>query len=62
MKPSPSKPVTKACADTAETQRRLELAASLTGKLSHDFGNYLTGIMGFTELSMFQLAPDSVSY
>jgi two-component system, cell cycle sensor histidine kinase and response regulator CckA len=46
----------------AEIQRRLELAATVTARLSHDFGNYLTGIMGFTELSMFQLNPDSAPY
>jgi signal transduction histidine kinase len=35
---------------------RLEQAALVTSRLSHDFGNYLTGIMGFTELSI-QQAP-----
>ena len=39
----------------AETLR-LEQAAVIAGRLSHDFGNYLTGIMGFTELSL-QQAP-----
>ena len=41
------------------TQRRLEQAAAVTGRLSHDFGNYLTGIMGFTELSISLAPPDS---
>ena len=45
--------------DTAVQQRRLEQAALITSRLSHDFGNYLTGIMGFTELSLSQAPPDS---
>jgi nitrogen-specific signal transduction histidine kinase/CheY-like chemotaxis protein len=46
---------------TADTLNRLEQTAFVTGKLSHDFGNYLTGIMGFTELGMLQLPPDSAA-
>jgi signal transduction histidine kinase len=46
-------------AGAAPVQRRLEQAAAVTGRLSHDFGNYLTGIMGFTELSMSLVPPDS---
>ncbi len=46
-------------AGTAAQQRRLEYAAVLTSRLSHDFGNYLTGIMGFTELSLSQAPLDS---
>lgn len=46
-------------ADTAAQQRRLEQAAVITSRLSHDFGNYLTGIMGFTELSLSQAPLDS---
>ncbi len=41
------------------TQQRLEHTAQITSKLSHDFGNQLTGIMGFTELSLMQLPADS---
>lgn len=41
-------------------QRRLELAAQVTGRLSHDFGNYLTGILGFTELSLTQAPTDGI--
>jgi len=44
----------------AATQAKLEQAAAVTAKLSHDFGNYLTGILGFTELSMTQVAADSL--
>jgi signal transduction histidine kinase/CheY-like chemotaxis protein len=40
----------------AYTRRQLERAALVTGRLSHDFGNVLTGIMGFTELSLTLLA------
>ena len=45
--------------DSAAQQRRLEQAAVITSRLSHDFGNYLTGIMGFTELSLAQAPLDS---
>ena len=40
--------------------RRLEEAAVVTGRLTHDFGNYLTGIMGFTELSLSQAPADGL--
>ncbi len=46
-------------ANAAALQGRLEQAAVITSRLSHDFGNYLTGIMGFTELSLSQAALDS---
>jgi len=39
----------------AERQLRLENAATLVGRLAHDFNNVLTGIMGFTELSLAQI-------
>src|SRR2546425_600277 len=40
-------------------ERGLEQAAVVTSRLSHDFGNFLTGIMGFTELSLSQAPLDS---
>jgi signal transduction histidine kinase len=43
-------------------QRQLEQAAAVTGRLCHDFSNHLTGILGFTELSMPQVAADTVLY
>ncbi len=43
-----------------QRQRRLEHSAGLMHKLAHDFGNVLTGILGFTELSLGQrVAPGS---
>src|SRR5260370_31696880 len=39
---------------------RLEHSAVITGRLSHEFGNYLTGIMGFTELSLAQVPADGL--
>ncbi|HLN26149.1 MAG TPA: response regulator [Gemmataceae bacterium] len=39
----------------AERQLRLENAATLVGRLAHDFNNVLTGIMGFTELGLAQI-------
>jgi signal transduction histidine kinase len=43
-----------------QNRHRLELAAHVTGRLSHDFGNYLTGILGFTELSLTQAPVDGI--
>lgn len=39
----------------ASLRRNLEQTAVLTSRLSHDFGNYLTGILGFTELALTQV-------
>jgi len=39
--------------------RHLETAILVTGRLAHDFGNILTGILGFAELSLTQLPPDA---
>jgi signal transduction histidine kinase/CheY-like chemotaxis protein len=43
--------------DLADRQQRLETTASVTRRLAHDFGNVLTGILGFTELAMGQQVP-----
>jgi signal transduction histidine kinase/ActR/RegA family two-component response regulator len=48
--------------DRALRLRRLEDAAVVTRRLSHDFGNVLTGILGFTELTMSQLAPTNSAF
>jgi nitrogen-specific signal transduction histidine kinase/ActR/RegA family two-component response regulator len=39
--------------------KQCETATVVTGRLAHDFGNILTGILGFAELSLTELAPDS---
>ncbi|MFO0864244.1 MAG: ATP-binding protein [Gemmataceae bacterium] len=39
--------------------QRLEYASNLAGKLGHGFGNYLTGILGFTELSISEVSPQT---
>ena len=39
----------------ASLRRSLERTAVLTSRLTHDFGNYLTGILGFTELTLTQV-------
>ncbi|HXG12200.1 MAG TPA: response regulator [Gemmataceae bacterium] len=36
----------------ADCQRRLEDAAAVARRLAHDFGNILTGILGFSELAL----------
>jgi signal transduction histidine kinase len=48
-----------ASTSAALTQRQLELTAAVTSRLIHDFGNYLTSILGFTELSLAQAPADS---
>lgn len=46
--------------EKARLQANLENAARLTAKLAHDFGNVLTGILGFAELTLGQLPADSL--
>src|SRR5437868_1053231 len=38
-------------------QQRLEDAATVVRRLAHDFGNVLTGILGFSELALAQQVP-----
>jgi signal transduction histidine kinase len=44
----------------ARVRRALEQAVSVAGRLAHDFGNYLTGILGFTELALKELPEESL--
>jgi CheY-like chemotaxis protein len=44
-------------ADVAARQARLEDAALVARRLAHDFGNVLTGILGFSEMSLGMLSP-----
>jgi signal transduction histidine kinase/ActR/RegA family two-component response regulator len=43
-------------------QSQLENVAHLTARLAHDFGNVLTGILGFAELSLPQLSTGSLPH
>jgi signal transduction histidine kinase/ActR/RegA family two-component response regulator len=43
-------------------RRRLEEAAALAGRLAHDFGNVLTGVLGFGELTLAQLSSGSAPH
>lgn len=40
-------------------RQRMEHAAAIVRRLAHDFGNFLTGILGFSELALSQQAPTS---
>jgi len=62
MSPAPTTDSPSPVADDAAAclQARLEQSALVTSRLCHDFGNYLTGIMGFTELGLTQAVPDSI--
>ena len=42
-------------------QQQMEMAAAVSRRLAHDFGNILTGIMGFTELALAQQIPPHTS-
>ena len=46
--------------DRAERQQGLEAAANVVARLAHDYGNILTGIVGFCDLSL-ALAPPADS-
>lgn len=43
--------------DRLDRQRTLFLVAQVTRRLAHDFGNVLTGILGFSELALGQQVP-----
>src|SRR5262249_32935494 len=47
-------------AEKVRAQRAVEQAAMVAGRLAHDFSNYLTGILGFTELTVNKLPPNTV--
>jgi signal transduction histidine kinase/ActR/RegA family two-component response regulator len=49
-------------ADVHYRQQQMEAAAPVVGRLIHDFNNILTGVMGFTELSLGQLTPGSAPH
>jgi signal transduction histidine kinase len=46
-------------AQQARFQRRIEEATVVTRRLAHDFGNVLTGVIGFAELVQAQLPRDA---
>jgi len=48
--------------DQARTQNRLQDAALMSGRLAHAFDNVLTGILGFAELTLTQLSPESAPH
>ena len=46
--------------DAAQLTEQLRLTAQVTSRLSHDFGNLLTGILGFSELAAANVAPGTL--
>jgi signal transduction histidine kinase/ActR/RegA family two-component response regulator len=54
---SPTRPKWLSQMDRGIRQQKLEIAANITRRLAHDFGNVLTGILGFTELAQTQQVP-----
>jgi signal transduction histidine kinase/CheY-like chemotaxis protein len=60
MAPEGSRPRWAEQLERMARQQRLEGAAGVARRLAHDFGNILTGILGFSELSLTQsVTPDS---
>jgi signal transduction histidine kinase len=47
---------------TRAQQEHLETASAVAGRLAHDFGNLLTGILGFAELSLLRLPADAPAH
>jgi two-component system cell cycle sensor histidine kinase/response regulator CckA len=47
-----------------QTRRERDLgnAARLAAKMAHEFGNHLTGALGFAELALQQLFPDTLAH
>lgn len=43
-------------------QQRLQVMGAMTGGIAHEFNNFLTPIMGFAELLMAELPPESDAY
>lgn len=43
-------------------QQRLQVMGAMTGGIAHEFNNFLTPIMGFAELLMADLPPESEAY
>jgi signal transduction histidine kinase/ActR/RegA family two-component response regulator len=56
------RPCLEEVVEAVRRQRRLEEAAAVAGRLAHDFGNVLTGVLGFGELSLAQLAPGTPAH
>jgi signal transduction histidine kinase len=46
--------------EKVRVQRAVEQAVRVARRLAHDFGNYLTGILGFTELTVKQIPEGSL--
>lgn len=46
---------------TARWQQSLERATAIIGRLAHDFGNHLTGIIGFAELAQSQVPANTLA-
>lgn len=43
-------------------QQRLQIMGTMTGGIAHEFNNFLTPIMGYAEILMMELPPDSEQY
>ncbi len=51
-----------AALENRRLNQHMDEAARITGKLAHDFGNILTGILGFSELTLSLLTPETLPH
>src|SRR5437870_1018497 len=62
--PTPALPerFPSSCEEALQLTERLRQAAQVSSRLCHDFGNLLTGVLGFSELAAGQVANGTLAH